>query len=361
MASSLWPAQTYLMESSGCSRCIGLRSVLFGLSVLLQDCNSVSPLYANLHFFLRPAPARKYGRNLYTPHRQTPFDYARPSADTEPQDNDGRQRDRELQPPYCDTAAVPISFAAFAAENQHRQELSSTPSTPVFNVAPAANSGPLDTTLLCATHTRCEIECTFPADPFPPGEQNSTTEAVNSTLVNEQLDPENQDLGDEDQTTQWDLLARDTERRRLKKRRRNERKRQAKQALLDEEKEFEEVLAKARVKFHTAAVKPTTPPLTPEEQAIAARQERQDRSCKETVKKHSVNIGEFRGSPHCGSKPGSPPQILERPNINVAMHSLASAMLANKQQECPAISDAAPTPPKAATRSEEPAKHTTSQ
>ena len=85
------------MESSGCSRCIGLRSVLIGLSVLLQDCNSVSPLYANLHCFPRPAPAKKYGRNLYTPHRQTPFHYARPSADTEPQDNDGRQRDRELQ------------------------------------------------------------------------------------------------------------------------------------------------------------------------------------------------------------------------------------------------------------------------
>ena len=243
----------------------------------------------------------------------------------------------------------------------YRQELSSTPSTPVFNVAPAANSEPLDTTLQCATHTRCEIEGTFPADPFPPGEENSTTEAVHSTLVNEQLDPENQDFGEEDQTTQWDLLARDTEGRRLKKRRRNERRRQAKQALLDEEKEFKEVLAKARVQFHTAAVKPTTPPPTPEEQAIAARRERQDRSCKETVKKHSVNIGEFRGSPNCRSKPGSPPQILERPNINVAMHSLASAMLPNKQQEGPAISDAAPTPPKAATRSEEPAKHTTSQ
>ena len=191
--------------------------------------------------------------------------------------------------------------------------------------------------------------------------QNSTTEAVHSTLVNEQLDPENQDFGDEDQTTQWDLLARDTERKRLKKRRRNERRRQAKQALLDEEKGFEEVLVKARVKFHTAAVKPTTPPPTPKEQAMAARRERQDRSCKETVKEHSVNIGEFRGSPNCRSKPGSPPQILERPNINVAMHLLASAMLANKQQEGPAISDAAPTPPKAATRSEEPAKHTTPQ
>ena len=349
------------MESSSCSRCIGLRSALFGLSVLLQDCNPVSPLYANLHYFPCPAPAKKYGRNLYTPHRQTPFHYARPSADTEPQDNDGRQRDRELQLPYCDTAAVPISLAAFADGNQHRQELSSTPSTPVFNVAPAANSELLDTRLQCATHTRCEIEGTFPADPFPPGEEKSPTKVVNSTLVNEQLDPENQDFGDEDQTTQWDLLARGTERRRLKKRRRNERKRQAKQALLDEEKEFEEVLAKARVKLHTAAVKPTTPPLTPEEQAIAARRERQDRSCKDTVKKHSVNIGEFRGSPNCRSKPGSPPQILERPNINVAMHSLTSTILANKQQEGPAISDAAPTPPKAATRSEEPAKHTTSQ
>ena len=275
--------------------------------------------------------------------------------------NDGRQQDRELQLPYCDTAVVPISFAAFADGNQPRQELSSTPSTPAFKVAPAASSEPLDTTLQCATHTRCEIEGTFPADPFPPGEENSTTEAVNSTLGNEQLDPENQDFGDEDQTTQWDLLVRDTKRKGLKKRRRNERKRQTKQALLDEENKFEEVLAKARVKFHTAAVKPTTPPLTPEEQAIAERRERKDRSCKETVKKHSVNIGEFRGSPNCRSKPGSPPQISERQNINVAMHSLASAMLANKQQEGPAISDAPSTPPKAATRSEEPAKHTTSQ
>ena len=174
------------MESSGCSHCIGLRSVLLGLSVLLQDCNSVSPLYANLHCFPRAAPAKKYGRNLYTPHRQTPFHYARPSADMEPQDNNGRQRDRELQLPYCDTAAVPISFAAFADGSQHRKEESSRPSTPVFNVAPAANSEPLDTTPQCATHTRCENEGTFPADPFPPGEENSTTEAVNSTPVNEQ-------------------------------------------------------------------------------------------------------------------------------------------------------------------------------
>ena len=231
----------------------------------------------------------------------------------------------------------------------------------MFNVAPAANSEPLDTTLQCATHTRCDIEGTFPADPFTPGEENSTAEAINSTLVNEQVDPENQDFGDEDQTTQWDLLARDTERKRLKKRRGTERKPQAKQALLDEEKEFEEVLARARVKFHTTAIMPTTPPLMPEEQAIAARRERQDRSCKETVKKHSVNIGEFQDRPNCRSKPGRPPQILERPNINVAMHSLASAMLANKQQQGPAISDTAPTPSKAAPHSEEPVKHTTSQ
>ena len=349
------------MESSDCYRCIGLRSVQFGLSILLQDCNSVSPLFANLHCFPRPAPAKKYGRNLDTPHRQAPFHYARPSADTEPQDNDGRQQDHELQRPCCDTAAVLISFAAFADGNQPRQETSSTTSTPVFNVAPAANSELLDTTLQCATHTRCEMEGTFPADPFPPGEENSTAEAINSTLVNEQVDPENQDFGDEDQTTGWDMLARDTERKRLKKRRRTERKRQAKQALLDEEKEFEEVLARARVKFHTTAITPTTPPLTPEEQAIAARRESQDRSCKETVKKHSVNIGEFRDRPNCRSKPGRPPQILERPNINLAMHSLASAMLANKQQEGPAISDTAPTPSKATTRSEEPVKHTTSQ
>ena len=115
------------------------------------------------------------------------------------------------------------------------------------------------------------------------------------------------------------------------------------------------------MKFHTTAITPTTPPLTPKEQAIAARRERQDRSCKETVKKHSVNIGEFQDRPNCRSKPGRPPQILKRPNINVAMHSLASAMLANKQQEGPAISDTAPTPSKAATRREEPVKHTTSQ
>ena len=179
--------------------------------------------------------------------------------------------------------------------------------------------------------------------------------------MNEQVDPQNQDFGDEDQTTKWDLLARDTERRRLKKRRRTERKRQAKQALLDEEKEFGEVLARAIVKFHTTALTPTTPPLTPKEQAIAARRERQDRSCKETVKKYSVNIGEFRDRPNCPSKPWRPPQILERPNMNVAMQLLARAMLANKQQEGPAISDTAPTASKAATRSEEPVKHTTSQ
>ena len=55
---------------------------------------------------------------------------------------------------------------------------------------------------------------------------------------------------------------------------------------LDEEKELEEVLARAGVKLHTTPVKLTAPLLMLEEQVIAARRERQDRSCKETVKKH---------------------------------------------------------------------------
>ena len=100
------------MESSDCYCCIGLRIVLFGLSVLLQDCNSVSPLFPNLHCFPRPAPAKKHGRNLNTTHRQALFNYVKPSEDTEPQDNGSRQQDHELQPLCCDTVAIQIFFAA---------------------------------------------------------------------------------------------------------------------------------------------------------------------------------------------------------------------------------------------------------
>ena len=250
----------------------------------------------------------------------------------------------------CNRCAVTLWRFRFSLQlepmgTNTRQELSSIPSTPVFNVAQTANSEPLDTALPCATQTRCETEGrqhTLSTSQFLLGDEISTTQATCSTLVDEQKDLEHEDLGDEDETTQWDLLARDRERKRLKKRRRTEKKRQAKQAPLNEEKKLEEVLARARVKFDITPVKPTAPLPTPQEQVIAARRERQDRSCKETVKKQSVNIGEFRDRLNCRSKPGNPPQILECPNINVAMHSLASAMLANKQQERPAISDAAP-------------------
>ena len=234
----------------------------------------------------------------------------------------------------------------------------------MFNVPPTANEEPLDTALQYATQTRCDTEGrqdTFIIDLFPLSEAISTTQAICPTFLDAQIDPKNQDIGEEDQSTQWDLLARETERKRLKTRRRTERKRQAKQALLIEEKEFKEVLARGRVKFHATAVKPTTPPLTPEEQATAVRRENQDRSCKETVKKHLVNIGDFRDRPNCRGKPRSPPQILKCPNINAAMHSLASAILPNNHQEGPAIPDTALTPPKAATRSKELGKHTTSQ
>ena len=131
---------------------------MFGLYILLQLCNSFLPVLANLHCFPRPARAKKYNRNLNTAQRQAPFHYAKPSKDTEPEGNNNRQQDPELQPLRCDTAAVEISFAAFADKNQPRQQLSSIPSTPVLDVAPTANDEPLDTALQCATQTCCETE-----------------------------------------------------------------------------------------------------------------------------------------------------------------------------------------------------------
>ena len=75
------------MKFSGCYHCFGLHSALCKRSVLLQDCHSPPPLYANLHFFPRTASAKKHGRNLNTAMRHTQFHCAQPATEADCQEH----------------------------------------------------------------------------------------------------------------------------------------------------------------------------------------------------------------------------------------------------------------------------------
>ena len=76
-------------------------------------------------------------------------------------------------------------------------------------------------------------------------------------------------------------------------------------------------------------------PLPPQIKSELAHKERQNKVCKETISKHAVNFAEYRNAPNCRSKAGYPVRFIERPNVNYKMHSLATAMIANKTQILP--------------------------